>query len=151
MIADRLQNAALYTGCRPQFQKAFDWLKTAVQSGHAETGDIQGTGGYAKKQTCVLTAEGSGSFESHRKYIDIQYIVSGREKFRFLHTDMLKTLTAYAEEKDVQRYEDHGEGAQITLEAGDFIIFFPEDGHLACISPEKEDTVSEKMIIKIPV
>jgi biofilm protein TabA len=146
MITDKLCNAHLYYGCHPGFQKAFDFL---IQNSNPEPGryEIDGDRIYATRQTCKLSGEGSGSFEAHRNFIDIQYIVRSGESFRYAHADTLSELTSYDEKKDAQRFL--GDGSVITLREGDFIVLFPDDAHLACISPTEDGVSSEKIVVKV--
>lgn len=148
MITDKLSNAHLYYGCHPGFQKAFEFL---LKNGNPEPGryEIDGDRIFATRQTCKLCSEGSGSFEAHRNYIDIQYMVSSGESFRYAHTDTLKVLKEYDEQKDAQRLI--GDGSVITLQEGDFIVFFPDDAHLACIAPGEGSVSSEKIVMKVAV
>ena len=82
--------------------------------------------------------------EAHRKYIDIQCVLKGRELFGVAD---LSTQTLYEdkfEEKDVAFY--HGDVDLLTLRDGDFVIVFPEDAH----RPQQGDgSRVEKVVVKV--
>jgi YhcH/YjgK/YiaL family protein len=79
-------------------------------------------------QTYQTEPEGQRTFEAHKKYIDIQYILSGRELILYKETSVLKHRKPYDPDRDVIFLEDV-EAKQILLESGDFVIFWPQDAH----------------------
>lgn len=149
MITDKLRNASLYCGYHTEFKKAFDFLLGDTDKLDIGKYEIDGNKVYALVQKCETRPEGNGSFEAHKKYIDIQYIVKSSEAFKYAHVDTLIPKTDYDDNKDAQRFL--GDGSIITLTEGDFIVFFPEDAHLCCISPDGGIGTSEKIVIKVLV
>ena len=87
-----------------------------------------------------------GKWEAHRKYIDIQYVLSGRERMGYSNTGKLKALTQYDEEKDYALYK--GKGEMLTFTSGTFAVFFPEDAHMPCIKAENNEEV-RKVVVKV--
>ena len=102
-------------------------------------------GAFYSVQTATLKSAEGRLFEAHRKYIDIQYVLSGKEKIEYCDLAMLTEKVAYSEERDYIGLE--GRGSVLTLNEGDFAVFTPTDGHLPCIG---EGTV-KKIVIKVPV
>lgn len=84
-------------------------------------------------------------FESHKKYIDIQYILEGTEQMEYADLQTLTVTQPYSEEGDCAL--ETGKGVLLTLNAGDFAIFCPEDGH----KPGCGVGTSRKAIVKVPV
>jgi biofilm protein TabA len=78
----------------------------------------------------TTSQSGGGKFESHRKYIDIHYIISGEEIIGVCHTGKLDAITEYDEKGDFTLYSIPEEYDRVTLKEGDFAIFFPEDAHM---------------------
>ena len=68
------------------------------------------------------------SFEAHRKYADIHYVISGDEGIGYADIDTLAPVTDYNEEQDYQLL--CGEINSIHLRSGDFCLVFPEDAHI---------------------
>lgn len=69
-------------------------------------------------------------FESHRKYVDIQYLVSGREMIGVAPIADLTETAGYDDAKDVILYGIPASYSRLTMEPGRFAMFFPEDGHM---------------------
>ena len=89
-------------------------------------------------------------FESHRRYIDLQYIISGGEYIDWAIRDELTNDGKYDEENDFQFYKAPAVEpiTRIHLTNGSFAIFFPDDAH----RPQISDSVSSgvyKAVIKI--
>lgn len=89
-----------------------------------------------------------GIIECHRKFIDIQILLSGEEYIGINRKEKAKEKKEYNEEKDYQ--ELSGDYCLTKLETGYFVIFYPEDGHMPGIKVENKNKV-RKIVFKIPV
>lgn len=67
--------------------------------------------------------------ESHRKYIDIQIMVSGEESMDLVDISRLSLKEEYSEEKDVMFWNVPSRMSKTTLLAGDCIVLYPETAH----------------------
>src|SRR4051812_32284310 len=85
-------------------------------------------------------------WESHRKYIDLQYIIKGKEKIGVAPLKTATVTVPFDETKDVGNYSS--EGTYYIAEPGTFFLFFPNDIHRPSISVEGFDLV-KKLVIKI--
>ncbi|HCU56448.1 MAG TPA: YhcH/YjgK/YiaL family protein [Clostridiales bacterium] len=146
MIKDKVTYSALYEGVNPGFPAAFAFLKEAL-SEKKEIGRYElGGGVFALVQSYDTKPEEACKIEAHKKYIDIQCVLKGKELFGVAD---LSTQTLYEdkfEEKDVAFY--HGAVDLLTLTDGDFIVVFPEDAH----RPQQGDgSHVEKVVVKVPV
>lgn len=129
MIVDHLHNAHLYESLHPLFARGFDYLKNtdfnAIENGKYE---IAGDDLFAIINTYNTEPQESRTWEAHRKYIDIQYIVSGTEEIAVAPLHQMKTTQPYQAEYDYALFE--GSGNTITVPAGFFTVFFPTDVHM---------------------
>ena len=146
MIKDNLKYSALYKGVNPGFSAAFAFLEEAMKA-PKEVGRYElGGGVFALVQSYDSKPAEACKIEAHKKYIDIQCVLKGKELFGVAD---LSTQTLYEDkfaEKDVAFY--HGEVDLLTLTDGDFIIVFPEDAH----RPQQGDgSRVEKVVVKVPV
>ena len=93
----------------------------------------------------------SGRFEAHRKYIDVQYIVSGEEAIAVAPTDSLRVTREYDADGDILFGE--GEGTRYTLRAGQAIVLMPEEAHMPSLRTLRTDKPGKvrKAVVKIPV
>ena len=84
-------------------------------------------------------------WEAHRKYIDVQYVLSGSEHFGYAPLERLSSV-AYDEAKDF--HELKGEGDFLQVPAGTFMVLFPQDAHMPGIAgPGARFT--KKIVVKI--
>lgn len=85
-------------------------------------------------------------WESHRKVIDLQYVIQGAEKISTIPVDQAKVTVPYDEARDVARYE--AEGIVYTAVPGTFYLFFPADAHRPSIKVDGIEK-DKKLVIKI--
>ncbi|WP_167613741.1 YhcH/YjgK/YiaL family protein [Maribellus sediminis] len=88
-------------------------------------------------------------YESHRKFIDLQYIISGEEYIGLTHRKDLDVISPYDEEKDIAFFEFDG-GDMLLASPSTYFIFFPEDIHRPCIQVN-EASIVRKIVFKIQV
>lgn len=89
-------------------------------------------------------------YESHRKYIDIQFIYEGVE--RLLITDITNLLPSdsYDNIKDVIHYSGGDNLSSMILTAGSYAILFPKDAH----KPERflgQECTIKKIVGKVKI
>lgn len=79
--------------------------------------------------------------ESHRKYVDIQIIISGRESMDIIDKSRLSLAEEYNEEKDIEIWNTPDRMSKVTLEKGDCIILYPEMAHRGAQILDKTEEV----------
>jgi len=68
--------------------------------------------------------------EAHRKYVDIMYMVEGEEMIYVKPTDDLTEVTMpYDEAKDALLAKVDENLTAVRLQAGQFIVLYPQDAH----------------------
>jgi YhcH/YjgK/YiaL family protein len=148
MIFDTLDNHARYEGLGNNLPAALKFLLendlTSLPPGRM---DIDGGNLYALVQEYFTRPAEQGVWEAHRRYIDVQYMVSGQERMGVANLRTMQ-LGEYVSEKDFQPMS--GKGDYLDVLAGSFVIFFPEDGHmpgLCVIAPE----AVRKVVLKVRI
>lgn len=89
-------------------------------------------------------------YEAHKKYIDIQYVVSGNELIGIAPlASQDSILQEYNDTKDIE-YLSCKKGVMVQATPAKFFIFFPEDAHMPGL---KEGTNSpvRKAVVKIRI
>ncbi len=90
-------------------------------------------------------------FEYHRKYIDVQYLVSGEEIIGWTPSDRMTVTEPYDAGKDIAfGAAPAGKWSPVHLQAGQAVVLWPEDGHaprLAAVSPSEV----MKIVVKVAV
>ena len=68
-------------------------------------------------------------YESHRQYIDIQWVYEGMERLLITDISSLTMSDKYDEEKDVIHYVESNNISSMVLSPGSCAILFPKDAH----------------------
>ena len=147
MILDTLGNAAKYTGLKMGISEAFGFLD---QPGLADLPDgkyeILGDRVYAIIERTNGRKASDAQMEGHRKYIDIQYIISGDESMGWAPRDGLACSVEYDAEKDLEFFEGESESL-IRVPPGSFAVFLPSDAHLPMIG----NGSIHKVVVKVAI
>jgi YhcH/YjgK/YiaL family protein len=110
--------------------------------------EIQGDAVYALAMKSPSRAPEAGQFESHRDYIDIQYLVSGEEIIGVAPVAKLQAVTPYDAAKDIIFYAVPKAYRELEIHPGHFAVFFPPEGHLPmCHSHGPHEL--HKVVIKV--
>jgi YhcH/YjgK/YiaL family protein len=133
MIVDKIENAYLYTDISQGFAKAFEVLKKEDFSKKADGRyEIDGGNLYYLVQRYQTKPMKLGKLETHKKYIDIQFVAAGEEVIGHSLLSQLNIEEPYNEAKDVVFYKVPDEINTIKLSKGMFCILFSQDGHMPC-------------------
>lgn len=133
MIIDTIENAHWYYGLGHGFEKALKFLGTEDLSTIAlGRHEIQGDEIFALAMEYDTKPTAEGFWEAHRKYIDVQFIVTGAEKMGYANLHELKVSQEYDEEKDFLKLD--GDGDFFTVPSGYFAIFGPDDAHMPSLA-----------------
>lgn len=146
MILDTLDNYHLYQSVNERIAKGFEFLHNtdldAIPSGKH---DIDGDTIFALVQEYQTKPLAECKLESHKKYIDIQYVIRG-EEFMGITTKNNQKILEVNEDKDYTFYE--GSTSLVRVSKGMFTIFFPDDLHQPCVQKELASEV-KKVVIKV--
>ena len=148
MIYDTIDHAGLYRPISANLAKALDFLtSTDLSKYDTERVEIDGDKVYALFQR-YETKPVNDSPEAHKKYIDVQYIVSGIEKIRWAKLgDLTQVEERYSKGQDIAFYTGDSR-FDFVLTKGTFLMLYPQDAHMPGISDEKDVNV-RKIVFKI--
>lgn len=151
MISDKLENSYLYYGLNARMKKAFEFLiDTDIAGIKPGKYAIEDQDIYASVSDYLTKPQDHGSYEAHRKYIDIQYLASGVEKMLFSDAAAMQESTGYDEGKDICFYEGAA-GGKITVPAGCFAVFMPQEVHMPSIMAGEAPEHVRKVVVKVRV
>jgi YhcH/YjgK/YiaL family protein len=152
MIIDTLDNSVVYESLSAGFAQAFEYLR----SGRAGTDAIgrhalDGDDLFVNVEEYTTKPRDQGRWEAHRKYADVQYMVSGCERMGYAVIDGMDVEEAYDAETDVGFFT--GEGAVLRVPAGVFTVFMPQDVHMPCIADGELGVPGavRKVVVKVRV
>ncbi len=152
MIIDHIKNADTYTALHPEFRRAFDFLRTSDLDSLTEGRfDFGAKGNYVIVENYTSKHWEDCRWESHIKYLDIQYIVKGREQIAWRGTEGLEITENRFSESDIAFYtSDEALVTTTIMNEGNFAVFYPGDVHRpgACIDTPQ---AVKKIIFKLRI
>lgn len=151
MIVDLLKNWTLYGGGLQGLDRAFVYLRDMLANPIADGRyPLEGDDIYALVRTYHPGDPGGKRLESHRKYLDLQYMLSGGEDIFWADRDGLRQLGEYDAGKDLVFYEDPSNESRLYLAQDHFAVFHPGDAHKPECARRSQEEV-RKIVIKVRV
>lgn len=149
MVYDKIDNIETYKGLSEDIFEGLKFLKQAtpdlVNGVHEINPRVKAiVSGYETR------AVNENGYEAHEKFIDIQYLLNGVEKNRCFPVEKLKQTKAYKEELDASFYKTEIPTQELMLGDGYFAIYYPQDGHMPCLSINNPMAV-RKVVIKVKI
>lgn len=151
MVYDKLPNRAQYAALSPAIAAGLDFLQRATDenlpAGSYEI--LPGVKANIQEYTTKPLIE--AGYEAHRKYIDIQYLISGEEMIKVRPLGELLVTRQYDGERDIMRLrDDNAPALELRLGSGAFAILYPEDAHEPGLQIKAPSAV-KKVVVKVPV
>jgi len=149
MITDSISNHALYN-FGPLWDAAFEFIKTLTPEMVEGKVILQGDDLFAGVDCYNTKSRDIAKLETHQKYVDIQLLLSGSECLEIFPKAGLTVSEPYDSQKDAEFYQvPEKNQTKITLEPGQFIVFFPEDAHMPCLRTGDSPQPVKKVVIKL--
>ncbi len=157
MVIDTLRNCDRYASLHPEFAKAFeflahaDWAELAAGSVTGERHSVRHVIDGDRMYVSIDRAEGRGRdgarLEAHRRHIDIQFTIEGHDEIGWQPlAECGEPAGGFNEDRDVGFY-DGSPRSWLSLPAGTFAIFFPDDAH----APLGGRGIVRKAIVKVAI
>ena len=148
MILDGLANASRYYALHDGFRAGFEFLARPdlllLAGGRHE---IDGSRVFALVNRDPGRGVSGARLEAHRQYIDIQFLVDGRERIGWRPLAECQQVTEpYDSDRDIMFFADPVE-TWIDLAVGQYMIFYPQDAH----APLAAEGDNVKVVIKVAV
>lgn len=148
MILARFEDAKRYDGLCNNLKVGFDFLRqTELASLPDGRHEIDGERVFAIAARGFGRGQAESPLEFHRRYLDIQFIVSGYDSIGWLPTSECKHVKSeYDAETDLGFFLDRP-ATWLRLSAASFAIFFPEDAH----APLAGSGPYHKIVVKVAI
>ena len=150
MIIDTFKNIKLYSDISERLQKG---LRILLEPELINKPDgkyqVEGDDIYYLVQRYKTKKPVDAKFEAHRKYIDIQALLKGREIIGFENIARLKENVPYKE--DILFFETPGQYTELKLHDKMFAVLFPEDGHMPGLDFEEQQNDVVKIVVKVKI
>ena len=151
MIFSSIKNGDSFEKYPAAIQTALEYLKShdfaSMEPGVYE---IQGKDIYAQVFDAMTEDVADRRPESHEKYLDVQFLVSGRERLGFTKNTGNYKVAEHIKERDLIFYQSVEDEGYIESRPGCFCVFFPSDIHRPqVISGEAMNL--RKVVVKVSV
>ena len=149
MIIAKKSHALCYKGIHPRLDRALELLNNDefLASVGTEKTFIEGDALYAFRNEYSTVPIEETYYEAHRKYLDIQMVISGQERCDI--ADPATLGEPFREKPDFKGY--HGESEQsVVLRPDNFMIVFPGDAHRLKIAVDQPEPIN-KIVFKVLV
>jgi YhcH/YjgK/YiaL family protein len=152
MVVTDLDHSDHQTAGDPGLQRAFAFLRSPgihqLPDGRV---DIDGDRVFALVQRYETIMTEAPKFEFHRKYIDVQFIVSGEEVIGWAPAARMSITDAYDADKDICfGTVAKGSWTPVYLQAGQLTVLWPEDAHAPKLASIASSPVM-KIVVKVAV
>lgn len=129
MITDTLAHWRRYP-LGEAWEKAFTFLEGVSPDISAGRYAIDGDDIFAEVAEYVPVPDGAKPYEAHRVYMDVQFLLAGREWLLHAPLNTLRLRQPYNAERDFALFEVPAQaGARVPLGGGMFAALYPQDGH----------------------
>ena len=147
MIYDSLKHMEAYQGVHPGIYKGLELLRDTDFSKLEDARvEVDGENLFYLLQS-YESKPANDTPEAHKKYVDIQFLISGREKMGVGALEDMKEEVEAHPDRDLWLY--HGPAsASFVLEGDKFMVAFPGDAHAPCIAVDAPEQV-HKVVVKV--
>lgn len=150
MIYDNLSNASSYP-LGPAFKKAVEFISSLTADTPTGRHEIDGDKLYANVMEYETQEAAPVKYEVHRKYADLQALITGSEVLFARSADGLAVETPYNSEKDcafLAAAKVRGD-VSLSLVPGNFALLLPQDAHMGKGAGIKGIGKLKKVVVKI--
>jgi biofilm protein TabA len=153
MIIDSIQNRAFYRQLDTNVGHALEYL-AATDFGNVPDGkyELDGQRMFAIVQRYQPKQVAQIVWESHRKYLDVQYMAAGAERMGCVTlSDRISITKDYDPERDIVFYDAQGD--LFTVSKGSFVVFAPQDVHAPGLAIDRPDNAGNilKVVVKVRI
>lgn len=151
MILDTFEQASRYAALSPHFAAAFAFVRTVTDQTPLGRHEIAGDDAFGIVQQHATSALAGRLYEAHRRYVDVQCILRGRELIYWAPLpELAEVVMPFDEAKDAALFALSPAGQAIPVRAGQFAILFPADAHVPSVAWGDPAEV-RKVVVKVRV
>jgi YhcH/YjgK/YiaL family protein len=148
--------------CDSKFERAFAYIEKLQDKNSSEYKSILNTkvdecnkivlneNCFVLEQSYITKDKENCFFESHKKYIDIQYMFEGDEIMEVENVKNLEISSVYDKKLDYAKHFQTTNNSILKIKESEMAIFYPSDAHMPCIKIDKNKKII-KAVFKILV
>lgn len=138
MIVDQIENLKNYESLNPLFKKVVEFIaENELSSLEPGRHEIEGNDLFVNIDEPTGRTREEAVLEIHHKMIDIQIPLGVEETYGYTPAALLPEVP-FNDEKDFALFPGLKPQTFITLRPGQFIIFFPGEGHAPLVSEKQQ-------------
>ena len=148
---NRREFAISYFKQKERWDKAFTFLRdNDLAKMELKRYDIDGNNLYAPFSEYMSKDDTAARYEAHREYIDIQYVISGKELIGIAPlSDVKDILVPYDAVKDIE-FMTVNQIRNVPATPDRFFLFFPSDIHRPGLK-DGENALVRKVVVKVKI
>ena len=147
MIFGTKETIHAYKGLNERIDRAIDYILHFDSSTEPGRYEIDGDNLYANVFCGETASMEMITFEAHRQYLDLQYLVEGSEIMIYAPLETCTSISDYDKEEDFCFYR--GSGTKFKVQPGNFYLLHPFDAHAPGYGSEM--TTYKKVVVKIKI
>ena len=147
MIFGKKEELNSYRNISENISKGIDFLLDFDEASPCGRYEIDSDKVYALVVNGKTKVRQDNTFEAHRKYIDLQYVIDGEEDTGYASVSDCTVEVPYNENEDYLMVK--GKGSEVKVASGCFYMAFPCDAHRPMCSKNPDEI--KKIIVKIAV
>jgi YhcH/YjgK/YiaL family protein len=141
-----------YYGISANLDEAFRWLESGVwENLPVGKQEIDGNRVYALVQSYDSKAPADCRFETHKAYIDIQMLVSGKEIMQTRSVEGMEVSVPYVADIEFHHTPKSLTAQDVRMEPGLAVILFPEDAHRPGMAIDDKSEPVRKIVVKVAI
>ncbi|MBR2722370.1 MAG: YhcH/YjgK/YiaL family protein [Clostridia bacterium] len=154
MIIGKVENFEQFEALHPRFPAAFAFAKELIANGFKPGRNDMATPNneiYANGNIYVTRTMDKAVMEVHYEYIDIQIMVEGQEQLYVPGLQTREQDHSYTGGGDCELFfmPDPNTCSRATVQAGDFVIFMPNEQHCPNMAINDEPSNVRKIVMKV--
>ncbi|MCQ6281540.1 YhcH/YjgK/YiaL family protein [Bacillus sp. EB600] len=150
MITDHISNYDLYKGINEKVDQAIAYIKsTNFENLVKNTYKVDREELFFNLLEYETKDAENRFWESHKKYIDLHYILEGTEFIGYEQFERMNIKEEYNTADDYYLLEGSLH-SKVRLQKGDFMICFPNDVHMTVIKVDEPEKV-RKIVFKVKI
>lgn len=150
MLVTTIDHASAHDYLNERFAKAYTFLQ---QDNLSELplgrNDIDGDDVFANVQEYDTVPAAEKQLEAHRRYYDVQFVVSGEELLQYAQLEGLDEAQPFDEGNDFGLYATPERTTDVVLRAGDMAVLAPEDAHKPGCTLGETPCHVRKIVVKV--
>ena len=151
MIFSSINGRDMGKGCPEVILRVMEYLRNQnFKSMEPGVYEIQGKELYAQVFDAVTEPVKDKRPEVHEKYLDVQFLVSGRERIGVTPDTGRYKVAERIEERDLIFYESVEDESFLEMRPGYFCVFFPSDVHRPAVISGESMSI-RKVVVKVSV